>query len=295
MKTPFLIVLTLICLQVSSQNQPKPEKKNSCCLKLSSFNLSIQPLMFSNSVTGFSDLQRLMPANDPMFNPSLKNYNTNNPSTAIFNFNMKLALTSKPNRELMIGIAYLSGIRRSYDFFKSSTKHVDTINVQDYTFYVDSTYFSGYSFQEYTKEVGVDISYIFRSEQSKKISVFAGFGLYVGYTFYSDVSVSQSKDSSKSIYTNPSNEGFYQYHSSSVGYFFNNAIEKTAKTDPSILFRGYVPVGLNWNLSKKNEFWKHVNLQFQAAFGLEYRYITNDKGYLNPYFGMSMFGIRYTF
>lgn len=295
MKSTFLILLTLFSLQVFSQDQPKQDKKNSNCMKFSSFSIGIQNMLSSNNSTGFADMQRLIPKNDPLFNPSLTKYDHNNQNSGLLNLNIKLGLSSKPNRELLIGISYITGIRRGDYFNKSTKKHIDTLTVENYTFYVDSSYYSNYSFTDYAEELGLDVSYIFRSNQSKKISVFTGIGLYAGYSIYSDITVSYSHDSSRNIYTKPNNDDFYQNINPYYGNFDYNPEEKSVKTDPSLFFRGYIPVGLNWNLSKKNEFWKHMNFVYQGAFGLEYRYITNDKGYLKPYFGMSMFGLKYTF
>ena len=294
MKSAILILLILFTMQGFSQDQPKQDMKNNNCMKFTSFSLNVQPLFSSNNATDFSDLQRLMPKDDPMFNPNLTNYTQSYQNSPLFNFNMKLGLSSNPNRELLIGISYISGTRNATDFYKGNVKHIDTLLVEDYTFYVDSNYFSNYSFAEHTKEIGLDVSYLFRSDQSRYISVFAGVGLYAGFTIYSDVSVSYSHDSLKTIYTNPPIDQMYSNYYWYGGNYYN-AIEKSVKIDPSILFRGYIPVGFNWNLSKKNEFWKHMNFVFQGSFGLEYRYITNDKGYLKPYVGMTMFGLRYTF
>jgi hypothetical protein len=295
MKSAFLIILTLFSLHVFSQDQPKQDKKNSNCMKFSSFSLSIQPLFSSNNSTDFSDLQRIMPKDDPLFNPSLTGYSQSYQNSPLFNFNMKLGLSSKPNRELLVGISYISGNRNATDFYKDKVKHIDTLLVEEYTFYVDSNYFSSYSFAEHTKEVGFDVSYLFRSDQSRRFSVFAGIGLYAGFTIYSDVSVSYTHDSIRSIYTNQPIDQYSSYYYGNGWNYYNNLIEKSVKTDPSILFRGYIPIGINWNLSKKNEFWKHINFVFQGSFGLDYRYITNDKGYLNPYLGLTMLGLRYTF
>lgn len=295
MKTTILFILTFFSLSVLSQNLLNEVPKNSKCLKITSFNIVIRPIMSSGVANQFSDLKRIILKKDPFIPMPTDDYYQSVSQPSIFNFNMELGLSSnsRPNRELLIGIGYVSGNRRSFEFSKYSNVRVDTLHVKDYTFYVDSFYHSSLKYSENVQEMDMNVSCIYKSDQDRKFSVFAGYGINVGYSTYSGILFSSAKDSTESLkLKNGQSNDNQNFNNDFESKYY---MEERMVTDPSFFFRAYIPFGFNLKCSKTNLFWKHVNLQFQAQFGMEYRNISNDISYMRVYWSIGGLGLKFSF
>jgi hypothetical protein len=270
-----------------------PKKSN--CLKISSYNMSIGSMFNSGEADNFSEMKRLFLEKDPSLKMPSDDYSMKLSGKSLFNFNIELGLTSvtKPNRELLIGISYISGDQRSFEFNKSSHIRTDSLHVQDYTFYVDSTYHSSLKYAENVQEMGINMAYIYKTAQDRKFSLYAGYGFNIGYSTYSRLVYNSVQDSNEElVLKNDPNKNNH--------YFYNDIVskvttEKYFDSDPSFFLRAYIPFGLNLKLSKKNPFWSHVSLQLNCQFGLVYRNISNDISYTKVYFSFPGVGLKVGF
>jgi len=295
MKTSILLFLTLMSFSVLGQDLKTDITKKSNCLKITSYNMSVRPLFTSGDADKFSDLKRLFLEKDPTVKMPSENYSMKLPGTSLFNFNIELGLTSasKPNRELLVGISYMSGDQRSFEFNKSSHIRTDTLHVMDYTFYVDSTYHSSLKYTENVQEMGINISYIYKTAQDRKFSLFAGYGINAGYSTYSRLVYTAEQDSNQElVLQNDPNKNNHYNNNDNIS---KESSEKYFDSDPSFFFRAYIPFGFNLKLSKKNPFWNHVSLLVNCQFGLVYRNISNDISYTRVYFSFPGVGLKVGF
>jgi hypothetical protein len=295
MKTSILFLLAMLSFSVFGQDLKTDVAKKSNCLKITSYNMSIGSIFNSGDAERFSDLKRLLSEKDPTLRMPSDDYIMKLSGKSLFNFKIELGLTSiaKPNRELLIGLSYISGDQRSFEFNKSSHIRTDTLHVQDYTFYVDSSFHSSFKFTENVQEMGINMAYIYKTAQDRKFSLYAGYGLNIGYSTYSQLIYNSVQDSNEELVLkndpNKNNHYFYNDIESKLTY------EKYFESDPSFFLRAYIPFGLNLKLSKRNPFWNHVSLQLNCQFGLVYRNISNDISYTKVYFSFPGVGMKVSF
>jgi hypothetical protein len=286
MKTKLSLLFSLLWLTVISQNI------NVKTWKINSLTLEWQPILNSYEPGYFNDLKRILiqsnvndfPTNDFQIygsNPTFRDYN------------LQLGIAKKTNRELLIGINYLSETRRQYYFTKTNLKIIDTIKIQNHDFYLDSVFYSYYSFSEQIDELGFIVSYIYKSDQTKLVSMFSGYGINLSYSYNSVFDNTRVTQSSKNLSRYPDTNYLYDAY-----YPFDIKSEgksEEIKGNNNYFMRIFVPLGLNLKITKKETIWKHFNLQIASQFGVEYRYIQNDKGYISPYVSYLDIGLKYNF
>jgi hypothetical protein len=147
--------------------------------------------------------------------------------------------------------AYFSNVTRiTYDTLKSATSKEVT--------YLDSVKHKNYNMNYSSRQLRLDASLIYKSNPDKRWSVFGGIG----------ANASVSLNATTTI-------GYYEYvgketkdvngrtsNSSSYSDFKKNKTETFAnKTNLSA--SAYVPMGVDFRLGKKREFWKHAHLFYE--------------------------------
>jgi hypothetical protein len=254
--------------------------------------MNFGPIAYKLKATEFNDMKRMILKKNPYIEMPSDKYVQTDINLQVTNFSIMAGISANPNRELLIGVDYISGDRRGFKFSNSSRRTIDTLHVKDYTFYIDSSYYKSLSYTEQVSEVGMNLSYIFKSDPERKFSIFAGIGVNAGYSVYSEFLFSIEEDSSETMYlkNDPDHHSYSNDHD-------NTRTEKEAyiKSDPCYFLRAYIPFGFSLRFSKKNVFWKHISLQFQSQLGLEYRNITNDIAFARVYGYTGIVGFKFSF
>jgi hypothetical protein len=180
----------------------------------------------------------------------------------------------RENRELKICIGSNMGKTNQFSFVKRTTVRYDTLQNThgDIVEYIDSVYEKNYSYSQYIHEINLGASYIFKTNTAKKVSFFAGGGFEYGFSVISQITEQVWSES----YFSPS------YGDSS--YYYDNDIDKTTininKTNH--FARVFIPLGINYRLSNKSNFFKHINFDVQLSPGLVFT-LVNKVSSLHPY------------
>lgn len=294
MKTTIIVLLTLFAFTTFSQNLQNADSTKIKKWKVNSYGLNMKPMIISNSSSDFNDLKNRLNSFEVPSDYQSKEYTLLASDVVLSDFNIELGISAKSNREFLVGISYISGNRNWFDLSKKTAKRIDTVELQGKSFYADSFTFSNYGYSEYVDDLGLVLAYIFKSDQTKQLSVFGGLGINVSYSFTSllssqslhDSILRLSRDENPSEYFQNYKSGFVLAHTSEGG---------GTKTNPNFFIRTYIPFGINWNISKTDDFWKHINILLLAQFGMEYRRISSDLNYFKPYWGIGGMGFKYTF
>ena len=133
-----------------------------------------------------------------------------------------------------------------------------------------------------------NLSYLFKTNASKRWYLYAGVGGEYGFSFQDYVTINHS-------------EGYFlngpysrNYYSDTSGNFSNNST-KTKLTSNTHFVRLYIPLGVNFRIANNNDFFKHINIYTQFSPGIELQIVTGVETYTNPYIGVAVLGFRYTF
>lgn len=188
----------------------------------------------------------------------------------------------KSNPTLRLGIAYLMNnnlnmayekvIKYAYDTLTSSQTGTQTILTHD------SLY--RYSMTNLSKQLRLDAALIFRTNESARWSLYAGVGASLGYTIESTTRIDytiENMDRPKS------KENTIDSRQTEI---FENKNYLTSSI--------YAPLGIDFRIGKKREFWKHLHLTYELKPSINFVAIPEIK--TATVVGMvSTGGLRYTF
>ena len=169
-------------------------------------------------------------------------------------------------------MAYEKVIKYAYDTLTSSQTGAQTVLTHD-TLY-------RYSMTNLSKQLRLDAALIFRTNESARWSLYAGVGASLGYTIesttridYTIENVDRPKDKENTI-------------ASSQLEIFENKNYLTSSI--------YAPLGIDFRIGKKREFWKHLHLTYELKPSINFVAIPEIKTV--TVVGMvSTGGLRYTF
>ncbi len=188
----------------------------------------------------------------------------------------------KSNPTLRLGIAYLMNnnlnmayekvIKYAYDTLTSSQTGTQTILTHD------SLY--RYSMTNLSKQLRLDAALIFRTNESARWSLYAGVGASLGYTIESTTRIDytiENMDRPKS------KENTIDSRQTEI---FENKNYLTSSI--------YAPLGIDFRIGKKREFWKHLHLTYELKPSINFVAIPEIK--TATVVGMvSTGGLRYSF
>ncbi len=220
-------------------------------------------------------------------------------------FNLGLTPYSKKkdqyreNRELRISIGGSLGTRNSFFYYDNNSFVIDTFQSVGGTgtVYADSVINKNYTYDLEFSEVSFGLSYLFKTDVSRRVHFYAGAGINYGITLRSSVNVTE--DTWRSVYyyneyDKPVDDetGYYGYYGNNGQYSYSS--NSTNLKNPMQFVRIYIPMGISLSLSKKaSSFFSHVDLYAELNPGVEFQILSPEKTYANPYFGMAFIGFRY--
>ncbi|MDD3740898.1 MAG: hypothetical protein PHH30_06620 [Bacteroidales bacterium] len=269
-------------------------KKILCLLSLLTFTLvilgqdvktskiRISDLCISNGIKGdynipsdLSDFLKLAPSSDLLKNDftgfgKSEFYTGVSTNDNIFNISLgllfydKLNQTYKSNPQLNIGITFISASTLSAYYSKYQNIRYDTLTSDNSTNMVfldtiiNQTYQMNYLFQQ----IGINANLIFRTQPAARWSLYSGIGISATASLMSATHIYHS-DSKYLAYIFSDNSTYYNYNFSNRNNYSEVHPNKT-----NISFYTYLPLGLDFRIAKKNEFWRKIHLVLEMQPGL---------------------------
>lgn len=231
-------------------------------------------------VTGtFSDFQKLAP-NSALLKNDFTDYewwdrSTYQSSSEIFSlllgiqFSNKEKAAYKTNPKLRLGLTYLSesGISGSLTRFRTQTIDTLSSDQSDREVYVDSVNSSNYNMNYDYEQLRLDASLLFRTNPEQRFSLFAGIGMTAGISINSGTEIIHYK-STRTELRDPNSI----YHSSytNLSSMDSERQSENFQNQTNYGFSAYVPLGIDFRMGNKREFWKRLHLFYEARPGISF-------------------------
>lgn len=229
--------------------------------------LAPQSVLLNNNMTDFSQSGGISMTGNTIFSVMLG-----------LQFSDKQKTIYKANPLLRLGFSYCSGTTLTGGSYKQDRKPYDTLTSTQtgQTVYIDSVTSKNYSMNYSSEQLRFDGSLIFRTNSEARWSLFTGIGITAGlsieantHIYYSNYSRTETRNANGNT-------------SSSYGYSSSND-NKTEKYRNKTNFGAstYIPMGIDFRIGKKREFWKRTHLFYELRPGInitsipELRTITN--------------------
>jgi len=269
----FQILSTLLLTTISFAafgQEPKAIKK------ISIQDVYIQTGFFSenNTNTSLSDFKTLAPQsvllNNDMsdyFQSSGMNTTTNNMFSIMLGlqFSDKEKASYKANPLLRLGVSYFSTTTMTCGFYKEDRTPYDTLTSAQtgQTAYVDSLTSQRYSMNYSSEQLRIDGSLIFRTNPEARWSLFAGIGFTAGLSINANTDIYYRENSrTETRYANGSTFSSYG------NYNPDNGKTEKFKNKTNLGISTYIPMGIDFRIGKKKEFWKRTHLFYELRPGI---------------------------
>ncbi|MCC6817784.1 MAG: hypothetical protein IT245_02690 [Bacteroidia bacterium] len=202
---------------------------------------------------------------------------------AMFNLAVGAKFFGENGPTLRTGICIGSGSYIQGGYYSNEKKHIDTLISPrtGATAYIDSIFVKSYNFNTRSDLMQLDVAFIWRTHNNNKMTVFGGFGGFVGGSFnvFTEISHFERK--------------YLSTESPYINSYSNSKIE-SFKNKNHLSYGAYIPFGLDYKISKQNEFWSHFHLVFESRIRLQYYKVSGINSNVTlPY--NAMFGLRYKF
>jgi hypothetical protein len=309
-------------LTYAQEKTPKPS-----CFKVTSFSSSIG---FGGALTSNTDADYYILKNaveNPEFFVDITGYKNNGSSWGFdgmyYNgfgsygyttggsgngnllFNLGLTPYSKKlgkyreNRELRFSVGGSLGSRNNFYYYDNNAFVIDTFQSVNGNgrLYADSSITKNYYVTLDFSEVNFGLSYLFKTDVSRRVNFYAGVGANYGIALRSTVSIDENIY--RSIYYYNENdqpaEDEYVFYGGYNSYAYSFSTSTTNLKNPMQFVRVFIPFGLNFRISKKPaSFFHDVELYTELNPGVEFQILSPEKTYANPYFGVGFIGFRYS-
>jgi hypothetical protein len=208
-------------------------------------------------------------------NPFLSN------SSNFQSIQLGLSFAKCPKGTLRIGISNVHSELLKTAGFKYESYVVDTLisSQTGQMYYVDSTISNYYNGNYSNDQLRLDAAYIFEANAGKRWAFHAGLGLSIGMSYRST--------------TRLRTEEYIQPYSGFESIANSENIE--SETYGNFMVMGgsaYIPLGLNFKLGNKREFWKPFVIYNEFRPTIQLNSIPNNTVKLNVGFGSTL-GLRY--
>jgi hypothetical protein len=273
MKTKTLlsaVILLVVSISVFGQEQTKTTKK------INIHDFYIQTGFVSMSVTDgtLADFNKLAPGSELLSNDLTGFYPSDVfPSSGNNTFSVLLGIKLKDKQKtayrtnplLRLGISYFSGTSLKKEIYKEYNEPYDTLTSSQagQSYYIDSVTRQNYIMSYYSKQLRLDASLIFRTNQSARWSLYAGIGATAGVSFNANTEIRYNEN----YKTETSLPGGGSYSTYGYSGMDKNKIEIYSNKN-NLSASIYIPMGIDFRLGKKNEFLKHTHLFYEFRPGI---------------------------
>jgi hypothetical protein len=239
--------------------------------KISVQEVNIQIGLFTerNSNGDLAEFKTLAPKS-VLLNSAMNGYSSNNAfnlsSNTMFcmtmgiKFRNKQKTTYKESQTLRLGLSYFTSTSLVGGMYKTTNKPHDTLisNQTGQVIYLDSTISQNFGMNYTSQQLRLDASMIFRMNSTGRWSLYTGIGATAGTSINARTEIYYSSYATETQSGN--NSHFYQ----STGTFtLENIRQKN-----NLGFSAYVPLGLDFRLGRKREFWKRSHLFYEIRPGI---------------------------
>lgn len=273
----------LTALLAQETTLPKTEKK--CSFHITEVHLQngfqVNPMPNTNLL----DFQALAP-NSALLATDFSSFSLVNRQATVGSF-QALSVGIKFKKRiptLRLGIAYLMNNnlnmayekvnKYAYDTLTSSQTGAQTVLTHDTL--------NRYSMTNLSKQLRLDAALIFRTNESARWSLYAGIGASLGYTIESTTSI----DYSLTHLNKQSNDQGKHDQVTKQTEIFENKNYLTSSI--------YAPLGIDFRIGKKREFWKHLHLTYELKPSINFVAIP-EINTVTVVGMVSTGGLRYTF
>jgi hypothetical protein len=186
------------------------------------------------------------------------------------NFSAQLILSKPLNRtkntlQIRAGLLYGANRSNSKTYSKTDQFAYDTLRSTNTgkEFYIDSISTIYRSMNYSFESIGLDASFVFETDESRRLSVFFGAGLNFGLTFNAKTRI---------------NEGSYYYLSDSKNYYYDFAKQTTEREEEIFknksgqYLAAYIPLGVSFRLAKKAAGWNQIYLFSEMRPGINFQF-----------------------
>lgn len=217
-----------------------------------------------------SDFRALAPQSHLLYNnlsgfAATKGFNRNGNAVCSISMGLQFRdkdhLKYKANPLLRLGISYYSGNNLTASYNKEDRIPYDTLTSAHSgdVYYIDSVTTQYYNMDYYAKQIRFDGSLIFRTKSDSRCSLYAGIGISAGLCINTHTIISYSKLTSTGT-EDGSFSGNYDYSDSDKTENYIN--------QPGFGASAYIPMGIDFRLGKKNEFWKQLHFFYETRPGI---------------------------
>ena len=194
--------------------------------------------------------------------------------------------TEKLEHRMRVGFSYSNIYSGSSSYYKQTTTPYDTLTSSrtgEQTV-IDSINSQNLYMDLSQDMLSLDISYIIRANPNGRWSFYTGLGLELGVGINTRANIYSSE-------YNYANGPFYF----DINNDENSFESESYSLDPSYSVNLYLPIGLDFRLSKSNEFWKRAHLYTELRPGV--RCLVDAAGDTQTFvnLGFSALGLRFEF
>ena len=195
-----------------------------------------------------------------------------------FQFSDKQKSKYKNNIQLRVGITYSSNSSFSGTMNSKETKPFDTLTsaLTGQTIFVDSVIKKGLDMTYSSEQLRLDAALIFRTNSDARWSLFSGLGVTAGISINAETQIHYSKY--EGTETRKPNDDHYF----SSSYYGSSDIE-VIKNKNNFGFSAYIPLGIDFRIGKKREFWKRTHIFYELRPSINVTYIPELSAMTNTF------------
>ena len=235
-------------------------------------------ILAPNSSILTKDFSQFHPEGFPMFMPRGMN------QSSYYSLQLGLQCEKMPRATFRVGITHVSNWGAlSTSGFYSESGHYDTlVSTQTGSLtIIDTTRSKSYNMNYYNQQIRLDGAMIFRMFGEKRWSLQAGLGASIGMSYMARTELHYSE------YTS----GNYNYSSNTIPQTNNVEINESFKNKNALGASLYIPLGFDFGLGKKRDFWMPFHLYAEMRPSLNIQSISGIGTSFSP--GMnSAVGLR---
>lgn len=280
-------VLPFVALTTFAQEAtttPKPIKR----MAIQEFYVQPGLLMQTSDNSSLADFQKLAPQST-LLKTNLTGYNQSGGRTFDadamltilmgIHFSDKQKTAYKKGTSLRLGVSYLAGSNLVCNFNQSQNKRYDTLtSSQGQVIYRDSVVNRSLNMHYRSQQLRLDASLIFRTNPEARWSLYTGIGLTAGVSLNSNTDISYYTYGGLSDYDISTPNNIYtNYHSSGPTQMKTEHYRNSSSIGASV----YVPMGVDFRLGRKREFWKRTHLFYEARPGVSMTNISEVGSFAN--------------
>lgn len=245
---------------------------------ISSISVQYGQILMPTKGVYYTDFQKIAPQSSILQKGFLGDitqiYDNSNRSGASLSILLGLDLNKKARKgspELRVCINYFASYELNGKLTAAQFTRIDTF-VSTQTgemIFVDSIYTQNCYMNYSSKQLRLDLSYIYRTNPAARFSGFAGIGASVGTSLNSTTHISLFENRGQRPLINST----YSYYS------FGGSIQEIFENKPNWGFSVFLPVGIDFKIAQKKSFWNNLHLFYETRPGISMTNIP-DYGFL---------------